>query len=165
MSALLKTLSRLERWAAIAAFAVMTLALMADVVSRRLFQSGLTGAIEIAIFGMIALAMFGIGIATDHAAHLRPTVFDGLVPQRLRPGVARLADLLTGLFFVVLAGFAAWMVAESMMLGDRTAILRVPVWALQSMLLLAFLGNALRFLAYCADPSLRPPERTDGAPR
>ena len=71
MRSLLAFLSAAERWAAVAAFAIMTLALLADVISRRLFQTGLIGAVEIAVFGMIALAMFVIGVATDHGAHLR----------------------------------------------------------------------------------------------
>lgn len=162
MSALLKWLAGAERWAAILAFIVMTLALLADVVSRRLFQTGLIGAVEIAVFGMIALAMFGIGVATDHGAHLRATAFDFLVPAPLRAGVARLGSLLTGLFFLVLAGFAGWIVVESFLLGDRTPVLRAPVWALQVILLLAFASNAARFFIYFADPSLRPAERVGG---
>lgn len=162
MSALLKLLSSAERWAAILAFAIMTIALLADVVSRRLFQTGIIGAVEIAVFGMIALAMFGIGVATDHGAHLRATAFDFLVPAPLRAGVARLASLLTAVFFIVLTVFAGWIVAESFLLGDRTAVLRAPVWALQTILLLAFASNAIRFLIYFADPALKPEERVGG---
>ena len=162
MRSLLAFLSAAERWAAVAAFAIMTLALLADVISRRLFQTGLIGAVEIAVFGIIALAMFGIGVATDHGAHLRATAFDVLVPKPLRAGVDRFASLITGVFFLVLTGFAVWIVAESFTLGDRTPILRAPVWALQLILLLAFASNAARFLVYFADPSLKPVERVGG---
>lgn len=162
MSGVLKFLSAAERWAAVIAFAIMTLALLADVISRRLFQTGLVGAVEIAVFGMIALAMFGIGVATDHGAHLRATAFDVLVPKPLRGLVERFASLLTGVFFLILTGFAVWIVAESFTLGDRTPILRAPVWALQLILLLAFASNAARFLIYFANPALKPVERVGG---
>lgn len=162
MSSILKFIAAAERWAAVFAFAIMTLALLADVISRRLFQTGLVGAVEIAVFGMIALAMFGIGVATDHGAHLRPTVFDALIPKPLRGFVERFASLVTGIFFLILTGFAVWIVAESFMLGDRTPILRAPVWALQVILLLAFASNAARFLIYFANPALKPVERVGG---
>lgn len=158
MSGFLGLIGRFERIVTVAAFALMALALMADVVSRRLFQTGLIGATEIAVVGMIAVAMFGIGVATDEGAHLRPRVFDALIPKAMSALVDRLASLVTAAFFMTIGALAVWVVAESAALGDRTEIMRIPVWALQSMIALAFITNALRFLIYAARPDLRPSE-------
>ena len=73
--------------------------------------------------------------------------------------LGRLAVLRAALFaFALFAGLAAFMVIQSMMLGDRTEILRAPIWTLQAMIFLAFATNAVRFLIYAARPDLKPSE-------
>ncbi|XBQ16667.1 MAG: TRAP transporter small permease [Oceanicaulis sp.] len=158
MSALLRTIGLVERWITLIAFALMALSLMADVISRRLFMTGLIGATEVAVVGMVAVAMFGIGVATDEGAHLRPRLFDALIPAALSPMIDRIASAVTGLFFAVFAGLSAWMVIQSFVLGDRTEILRAPIWTLQAMIFLAFATNAVRFFIYAARPDLKPSE-------
>ncbi|MFP4519138.1 MAG: TRAP transporter small permease [Oceanicaulis sp.] len=158
MSGLLSLISRTERWITIAAFALMAVSLMADVISRRLFMTGLIGATEVAVIGMVAVAMFGIGVATDEGGHLRPRLFDALIPKAAEPLVNRVASAVTGLFFAVFAGLSAFMIAQSFVLGDRTEILRAPVWALQAMIFLAFATNAVRFFIHAARPDLKPSE-------
>lgn len=158
MSVILTAIGRAERWITIAAFALMALALLADVISRRLFLTGLIGATEVAVMGMVAVAMFGIGIATDEGAHLRPRVFDALIPKSLEPVLGRLSSAVTAIFFAIFAGLSAWMVAESVVLGDRTEILRMPIWTLQALIFIAFATNAFRFLAYALNPDLKPSE-------
>ena len=158
MSGLLSFIGKAERWITIAAFALMALALLADVISRRLFLTGLIGATEIAVMGMVAVAMFGVGIATDEGAHLRPRLFDALIPKAFEALVGRLASLVTAVFFAVFAGLAGWMVSESFVLGDRTEILRAPIWMLQSLIFIAFATNAVRFFLYALNPALKPGE-------
>lgn len=158
MSAVLSFIGRTERWITIAAFALMALSLMADVVSRRLFMTGLIGATEVAVIGMVAVSMFGIGVATDEGGHLRPRLFDALIPKSIDELVDRLASAVTGLFFALFAGLAGFMVLQSVVLGDRTEILRAPIWTLQAMIFLAFATNAVRFFIYAARPDLKPGE-------
>ncbi|MGJ3232084.1 MAG: TRAP transporter small permease [Oceanicaulis sp.] len=163
MSAVLVLIGRAERWITIAAFALMAVALMADVISRRLFMTGLIGATEVAVIGMVAVAMFGIGVATDEGGHLRPRLFDALIPKAADAALNRLASLVTSLFFAVFAGLAFFMVAQSVALGDRTEILRAPVWMLQAMIFLAFATNAVRFFIYALRPDLKPAEDLEEA--
>ena len=158
MSVLLTAIGRAEHWVTIAAFALMALALLADVISRRLFLTGLIGATEVAVMGMVAVAMFGIGIATDEGAHLRPRLFDRLTPRALEPVIGRAASAVTAVFFAIFAGLSAWMVMQSFVLGDRTEILRTPIWTLQTLIFIAFATNAVRFLIYAIDPGLKPSE-------
>ena len=158
MTALLGAIARFERWAALLAFALMAVSLLADVISRRIFMTGLIGATEVAVIGMVAVAMFGIGVATDHGAHLRPRLFDRLIPAGLEPVMVRLSSLVTALFFAVFAALSGWMVWESVILGDRTEILRLPIWTLQAIIFIAFATNMIRFLIYAIRPELRPNE-------
>ena len=158
MKAVLAAIARFERWASLAAFALMAVSLMADVVSRRVFMTGLIGASEVAVIGMVAVAMFGIGVATDHGAHLRPRLFDALIPPALEPAMARASSAVTAAFFAIFTGLAAWMTVQSFMLGDRTEILRAPIWTLQAIIVIAFATNMVRFAIYAARPGLRPSE-------
>jgi len=141
LSAVLGFIGRTERWITIAAFALMALSLMADVVSRRLFMTGLIGATEVAVIGMVAVSMFGIGVATDEGGHLRPRLFDALIPKSIDALVDRLASAVTGLFFALFAGLAGFMVLQSM-----------------ALIFLAFASNAVRFFIYAARPDLKPGE-------
>ncbi|MCR9129433.1 MAG: TRAP transporter small permease [Alphaproteobacteria bacterium] len=161
MAALLGGIARFERWASLLAFALMALSLMADVISRRIFMTGLIGATEVAVIGMVAVAMFGVGVATDHGAHLRPRLFDALIPKALEPAMVRLSSAVTAAFFAVFAGLSGWMVWESVVLGDRTEILRLPIWTLQAMIFIAFATNMIRFAVYAGRPELRPSENLE----
>lgn len=159
----LETIGRLERAICLVAFAVMTVALLADVVSRKLLQTGLVGATEVAVMAMVALSMAGIGVATDGAAHFRLNALDRLVPAGLEAFFDRLAALITAAFFAVLLALTLLMISQALALGDRTEILRVPIWILQCFLALAFLTNMSRFAIYALDPSLKPQPEVEAA--
>ena len=159
---LLAAIGKLERFICLAAFAVMTIALLADVISRKLLQTGLVGATEVAVMAMVALSMAGIGIATDAAAHFRLNALDRLLPRAFEGFVDRLAALLTAAFFGTLLVLTILMISQALALGDRTEILRVPIWILQCFLALGFLTNMLRFAVYALKPELRPVSETSG---
>lgn len=156
LKSILNALGRLERLICILAFAVMTLSLLADVVARKAFQTGLVGATEVAVMAMIALSMAGIGVASDQAAHFRLSILDSLVPDTLEKLIERIAGLMTSAFFVILLILAVIMVGQSYSLGDRTEILRAPIWILQCFIILAFATNAMRYGLYAVSPELRP---------
>ncbi|MCG8444026.1 MAG: TRAP transporter small permease [Caulobacterales bacterium] len=156
LAGLLGVIGRAERALCVLAFFVMAAALIADVASRQLFSTGLIGAPQIGVVGMIAAAMFGMGIATDAGSHLRPRLFDALIPARFSALVERLADALTAAFFALMGGLAVMVVAESFALGDRMAVLNWPIWPMQIMIAAAFGTNAARFAVFSVQPSLRP---------
>ena len=158
MARFLNAIGTVERALCVAAFAVMSVALIADVVARELFSTGLVGAPQIGVVGMVAAAMFGMGVATDSGAHLRPRLFDRLVPEHLSDLIDRIANAVTALFFLGMGVLAVLVVGESFELGDRMAVLNWYIWPMQAMIAAAFLTNALRFAAFCADPSLKPPD-------
>ncbi len=156
LASVLGAIGRTERIACGAAFVVMAGALIADVFSRQVFATGLVGAPQVGVVGMIAVAMFGMGVATDHGQHLRPRLFDGLFPAPVQPTIERIANVLTAMFFAGFGVLAALVVAESMALGDRMAVLNWPIWPMQLIILAAFATNAVRFAIYAIDPGLTP---------
>lgn len=160
----LKALRWIERIACVLSFTVIAAALIADVGSRLLQGAGILGAVQVGVAGMVVLAMFGIGLASDAGEHLRPRYFDALWPETWRMAVQRIADALTALFFLVFGIIAVLVVAESYALGDVTSVLRWPIWPLQCAIALAFLLNALRYVIFAGRPDLRPDDESRRVP-
>ncbi|MEM6627567.1 MAG: TRAP transporter small permease [Pseudomonadota bacterium] len=161
---ILSALKRFERMACGVAFLVMAAPLMADVARRLIVGSGILGAPQVAVVGMIAVAMFGIGVAADEGAHLRPRFLDGVFPKRWKPTIETIAHALTALFFAGLALIAFAVVDETRRLEDVNSVLRWPLWPVQAIIFLAFLLNAVRYAIYAVSPELRPIEEADRVP-
>jgi C4-dicarboxylate transporter, DctQ subunit len=181
----LAALGRFERIACVVAFIVMAAALILDVAKREmgfLFSladalnfaplrdfaeaigagSGVLGAPQIGVIGMIAVAMLGFGVAAQSGAQLRARFLDGIFPRSWWPTVDRIADLITAAMMALLGVLAVLMVQESARMGDVTSVLRWPIWPMQCIIAFAFLSNALRYLLFALFPALRPKE--DAAP-
>jgi C4-dicarboxylate transporter DctQ subunit len=160
--AFLAALSRFEKIACALAFMVMAGALVVDVLKREFTGSGLLGAPQVGVIGMIAVAMFGFGIAAQSGGQLRIRFLDWIVPPHLAPALTRIADLVTALMLLVLAGLALQMTAQSAAMADVTTVLRWPIWPMQSIIVAAFGLNAIRYVLFALYPALRPAE--DPAP-
>lgn len=178
--ALLNSIGAFERIACVFGFLVMAGALVLDV-GARIWSNlvvhadragwisdtladqisaggGVLGAPQVGVIGMIVVAMFGLGVAAQKGAQLRARFMDWVFPKSWSGGVDRIGDLITALAFAAIGALVVVMVGEAMRLGDVTSVLRWPIWPLQSIIALAFLLNALRYLLYFIDPSLRPRE-------
>ncbi|MEL7030200.1 MAG: TRAP transporter small permease subunit [Pseudomonadota bacterium] len=153
---ILSLLDWVDRLMCAAGFIIISAALILDAGSRIFFGSGVLGAPQVGVIGMIAVAMFGTGLATTAGEHLRPTFLDGIWPAGWSGAVDRIADMLTGLFFFGIAGLALMVTVESYALEDVTNVLRWPIWPLQSMIALAFAANGVRYAIYAAEPQLHP---------
>ena len=130
--------------------AVMALALMADVGARLTVGHGIVGAPQLGLVGMMATALFGVGLAADSGEHFRVRVLDRLRPASWEAGLARIGHALTAVFFAVLVWLSIMVAAESYRLADSTSLLRWPVWLLQGVFVLAFGLNAARFAVFAA---------------
>jgi TRAP-type C4-dicarboxylate transport system permease small subunit len=185
--AFLERLGAVERAACIIAFAVMAIALIADVARRvggRVTEAlsevpgvgpgaiwlqdtlglgaGILGAPQVSVIGMITVAMVGFGLAAASGGQLRARFFDGLCPSPMVPALTRFADLLTAAMLAVLAALALQMTLGSARLGDVVSVTRWPIWPMQAIIVAAFTLNAVRYLLFALFPELRPPE--DPAP-
>ena len=156
--AFLAALSRFEKIACALAFMVMAGALVVDVLKREITGSGVLGAAQVGVIGMIAVAMFGFGVAAQSGGQLRPRFLDGAFPKAWSGAIDRLADLVTALGFAVIGALAVVMTRESAAMGDVTSVLRWPIWPMQAIIALAFLTNTLRYLVFFIYPALRPGE-------
>lgn len=161
---LLDTLRRAELVVTSAAFAVLTVVIFSDVVVREFSGTGLTWAREIGVFANIVVTLIGIGLASDAGAHLRPRFADRWLPSAWDPLLVRVGEALTAVFCVAFAWIALRVVLETRELDERSVVLRMVVWPIQSALPVAFVLCAVRHAAYACWPTLAPKPRDEGAP-
>jgi C4-dicarboxylate transporter, DctQ subunit len=155
---LLDALTAFEKTVCVAGFALICTSLIADVGSRIVLGSGIVGAPQIGVIGMIAVAFFGFGIAAATGGQLRARFLDFVFPKAWDTGVNRVADLLTAALLCVLTVLCALMTAEALRLGDVNSVLRWPIWPVQAIIVVALALNTLRYLLFAFFPDLRPSE-------
>ncbi|MEO7853302.1 MAG: TRAP transporter small permease subunit [Rubrivivax sp.] len=158
---------RVECLIAVAAFGFIAAVLILDVAGRELLApiyrlldikgaAGVFAAQKMCVYALVIGSFAGFGVATATGSHLLPRVGFGWVPATLGPTMNRLADLLTGLFFVGVAYFGWVYVASSMQAGLRMQAFDMPIWPIQAAIPLGFLSAAVRYFLFAAWPTLRP---------
>lgn len=163
-AAWLSRCGRVERVVTFLAFLLMVGVIFGDVLARELTGTGLHWARQAGVYANLVVVMFGIGLASAGGAHLRPRFADGWLPEAWGPVIDRLADLLMAAFCLTFALAAADVVAETYRLGERSTVLRTPVWPVQAVIPLVFLLAAVRHGCYALYPDLRPATPVTGAP-
>lgn len=156
MSGLLGALHRLERAIVIVAFTGMVAVVFADVLAREVTGVGLYWARQVGVYFNIVVVLFGIGLASASGSHLRPRFADNWLPARWEPRITFIQHALFSAFCLAFAAVAADMVYTSVLLGERSEILRLPVWPIQAVIPLVFTIAAVRHGLYAIRPELRP---------
>ena len=147
---------RFEKVVALLAFSVMTLVIIADVVSRKLAGHGIAGAPRVAVYAMIIASLISFGLASHKGRHLRPRFADGWLPEGW--GIIRLQEGLTALFCLVFAVAAVQVVYDTYLLQETSRMLRIAIWPMQTVIPLAFFIGAVRHGLYALYPEIRPDE-------
>ena len=155
---ILQALGTFEKLLCALGFIVLVAVLFADVISREATATGLHWASRIGVWANVLVVMAGFGLASADGAHLRPRFADGWLPATWEPALQTLQHLLMAVFCFAIGTMAALVVAGSFRLGEVELTLFLPVWPVQALLPLAFLGGALRHLIYALAPALRPAE-------
>ncbi|MCF8473952.1 MAG: TRAP transporter small permease [Emcibacter sp.] len=158
--AFIDLLYRLEKAVALFAFAVMTLVIIADVVSRKLMGHGIAGAPRVAVYAMIITALISFGLASHKGRHLRPHFADNWLPEKWDSMIIRLQEGLMAVFCLIFAIAAIIVVYDTYLLQETSRMLRIVLWPMQSVMPLAFLIGAIRHGIYACYPDLRPEEGT-----
>jgi TRAP-type C4-dicarboxylate transport system permease small subunit len=159
---LLDVLRRVELGVTFAAFAALAAVIFADVLVREIWGTGITWAREVGVYANVVVTLVGIGLASDAGAHLRPRFADRWLPAAWEPVLVRVGEALTAAFCLAFAWIALRVVLETRDLDERSYVLRIAVWPVQSVLPLAFVLCALRHAAHARWPSLVPAPRGEG---
>lgn len=149
-------LGQMERAISFAAFMVMIAVVFIDVVSRELTGGGMHWAGQAGVYANLFVVMFGLGVASANGSHLRPRFADCWLPDSWEPVLIRLQELLMALFCAAFAVIAATVVADSIQLAERSAVLGILVWPFQVVIPAAFGLAAVRHGLYALYPELRP---------
>lgn len=153
--ATLKWMKLSESIVATAAYAVVALLLMIDVIGRELFATSFLGMQQIAVYGAIIAGFLGLTLATSDNAHLRPEFMDFVAGQHEK-AVQRFGDFLSALFFFAAAYVAFTFVLISMDAGDKAPVMYFLIWPLQLVLPYAFASAGGKHLIYGLRPDLKP---------
>jgi TRAP-type C4-dicarboxylate transport system permease small subunit len=155
LDAVLIWLKRTESVVATAAYAVVAILLMVDVVGRELFSTAFLGMQQIAVYGAIVAGFLGLTLATSDNAHLRPEFLDFLAGSAEKQ-VKRIGDMISALFYFGATYVALTFVQISMEAGDKAPVLYFVLWPLQLVIPYAFFSAGLKHLIFALKPSLKP---------
>lgn len=137
-------------------YAVLAVLLLADVVGRELFDHGVFGAQRVAVYCTIVAGNFGLALAAAAGAHIRPRVADNWLPARWSGGLDRVADVITGAVFIVVAFYATRLVEESFDFETVSPVIDWKIWPIQAVIPLGYALAALHYFIFAAYPPLRP---------
>lgn len=158
---------RVECAIAVAAFGFIAVVLIGDVLGRELLgpvyrafdikgQAGVFGSQKMSVYALVVGSFAGVGIATATGSHLLPRIGFGWVPKAWGPAMDRLADVVSGVFFLGVAWYG-WVYVQSSMAADlRAQAFNFPIWVIQIAIPLGFLSAGLRYFAFALWPALRP---------
>mgnify|MGYP002147584868 CR=1 FL=1 len=167
MRGLVQAWHRVECAVAVAAFGFIAVVLIGDVLGRELLgpiyralgikgQAGVYASQKMSVYALVVGSFAGVGIATATGSHLLPRIGFGWVPKAWGPTMDRVADVVTGVFFVGVAWYG-WVYVQSSMAADlRAQAFNIPIWPIQAMIPLGFLSAGLRYFLFATWPPLRP---------
>lgn len=155
VGAVLLVLEETEGYVAMLAYAGLAALLIADVLMREVFSIPILGAQSLAVLAAIVAGFLGLSLATARGMHLRPALFDNLLPSRFDRYVERGSDLVAAVFYILIAVFALRFIGESRAAGDRAAVLYFPLWPIQLVMPYAFMSCAIRHAAYALNPGFK----------
>ncbi|QCO57248.1 TRAP transporter small permease (plasmid) [Pseudorhodobacter turbinis] len=137
-------------------FALGTIALIIDIFGREFLGNGVFGAQRFAVYCMALAGMMGFSYVISEGGHLRPSAVDRMFPEGWHAAMARFGDLLSALLCVLLAWAAFTFVSSTYQIGERDMTLPLDLWTIQTVLILAFVFAATKFMIFFIAPALRP---------
>ncbi len=153
---ILKWLKTLEAIICVVAFSAAAVALIADVLGRELFGSGIFGAQRFAVWATAISGLVGFALVSSEGGHLRPQFADKWLPAWLDPYIDRIADVVSVLIFLGLGVYAYEFVKSAYNLGERGMAIPIKTWPIQLILPWMFFSSALRHAFFAIWPALRP---------
>jgi len=130
---------------------IMAIFVVADIVSRELFNKSLPGVTEIVYLGIVAVIFLSFAYTEEKRAHIKIEI----LPERLPPKGRTMIDIVAWIIGAFIMGLLAWLAgieaAESLRVGEYipTAI-RVPVYPVKFAVCIGFGLLSLQFLVQLA---------------
>ncbi|MDR0539928.1 MAG: TRAP transporter small permease [Spirochaetaceae bacterium] len=133
-----------EQCVCIILMSAMTIILFIQVVMRRVFSNSLTWSEELARYLFIWLVYFGISYGAKIRKHIKIEAFLGVFPQKIRPFIEILGDILFFAFAVFVIWTAYQWVGRQVKLRQKSPALHIPMWMIYAAPLAGFTLTAFR---------------------
>ncbi|HJL80593.1 MAG: TRAP transporter small permease subunit [Gammaproteobacteria bacterium] len=161
MKLTLRYLDIFERNVTFLAFVALVIVMFSDVAFREITGTGLHWSRQVGVYANLFVVMFGLGVASSEAAHLRPKFADNWLPESFEPILNRIQEGLMFLFCFVFSVIAFQVVTETFRDDVQSIVLRIAVWPFQMIIPAAFFLTSIRHLIYTINPNFRPGEGVD----
>lgn len=147
LSSIIKKASAISFALAVVCLASMIVYITIAVITRKGFNLCLPGVVEVSAYAFVALTFLGLAYTLQTEGHIRITIVFDRLPQKAKPLIRLISDLLTVVFLIVMiiSSFRLWV--ESFILGPTSPTdLHTPMWIPQIVLPLGFLLFLLQLL-------------------
>ena len=132
------------------------IALIADVLGREFFGSGIFGAQRFAVWATAISGSIGFALVTAEGGHLRPHSRQ-VAAQGARAHIDRIADLVSAIDLHRPGLVYAYdFVQSAYRLGERGMAIPIKVWPIQLILPWMFFSSAVRHIMFFLLAALRP---------
>lgn len=142
---LLKWLNKnLEMSICIMLMTLMTVLIFVQVIMRYVFSNSLTWSEELARYAFIWLIYFGISYGAKIMKHLKIDAFLSLFPQKARPLVEILGDILFFVFAIFIVYTSFGLVQKQLGLGQRSPAMGIPMAVIYAAPMVGFALTVIR---------------------
>jgi C4-dicarboxylate transporter, DctQ subunit len=138
-------LSRAEELLLVLFLGVMVIMVLAQILLRNLYQSGIQGGDELVRHLVLWIAFFGAGIAARSSSHVRIDVLTKFLSGRMRGYADVTVNLFSFLICAILAAASIQFIHFEYQGQARSAFLNAPLWIMAVILPVGYAIIALRF--------------------
>lgn len=125
---------------------LMVVMVLAQILMRNLFQSGITGSDTLVRHLVLWIAFFGAAVATRSRSHVKIDAVSNLIPKRFGKYLEPVISLFSFIVCCVLMYAAFAFVAVEFEGAGTSSFFNLPVWVMEAVLPLGYTLIAVRFL-------------------
>jgi len=123
----------------------MVIIVLAQILLRNIYQSGILGGDELVRHLVLWIAFFGAAIATRSRAHVKIDAVKNIIPEHWQPYSDVVVSLFSCIVCCVLAYASCQFVYIEYQVQEHSAFFNLPAWMMQIILPAGYLIIALRF--------------------
>jgi len=123
----------------------MVIIVLAQILMRNLYQSGISGGDELVRHLVLWIAFFGAAIATRSRAHVKIDAVQNIIPDRWKP----FSDIVVNLFSCIVCCVLVYASCEFVYIEyqsqGHSTFFNLPIWMMEIVLPAGYLVIAVRF--------------------
>lgn len=117
-----------EEWALAGLLLVMTVIVVANVLSRYLFHAGIASTVDLAVNLFVWVVFLAAGLSISRRVHVGFTVLSDQLPENWRRAITAVGDVVFMVLFAVWTTFGISMAHSEFIYNQRTPVSGWPEW-------------------------------------